>query len=247
MSADFIFGFHPVRELLRHRPGDVEEVWCAAKPGKRRAGVEELCARHGIAMNIVAADRIALRGGGQHHGQHNGFGAVVRLAEEPAKQTVVDPGFVVLAEDLQDPRNLGALLRVCESAGVARVLIRDRGSAPLTPVAVKTSAGASEWLQIDRVTNSAQEIEALKAAGYWVYGADASGVPPWQVDLTGNVVICMGGEASGLRARTRGLCDELVGLPMRGQVESLNVSTAASALLYEAVRQRLAASDSDGS
>jgi 23S rRNA (guanosine2251-2'-O)-methyltransferase len=103
----------------------------------------------------------------------------------------------------------------------------------------KVSAGASQWVEVDRVTNSAREIRTLQAAGYWVYGADPEGVPPWEIDLSGPILLCLGGEESGLRAKTRALCDGLVGLPMRGQVESLNVATAASALLYEALRQRM--------
>ena len=84
-----------------------------------------------------------------------------------------------------------------------------------------------------------QRIERLKEEGYWVYGTDPEGEPPWEVDLTGKVVLCFGGEEKGLRARTRQLCDRLIGLPMRGRVGSLNISTAAAAVLYEAVRQRM--------
>ncbi len=147
---------------------------------------------------------------------------------------------MVLLEDIQDPRNFGALLRVFEGAGVGRVLVRDRGSAQVSPVVVKTSAGAAEWLAVERVTNTANEVERLKAEGFWIYGADQRGDPPWQVDLTGKVLLCFGGEAKGLRRRTRKLCDRLLGLPMRGRIASLNVSAAAAAVVYEAVRQRTA-------
>ena len=116
--------------------------------------------------------------------------------------------------------------------------IRDRGSAPLSPVAGKASAGASEWLPLERITNSSRQIEAWKKDGYWVYGLAAGGKSPWEVDLTGRVVLCVGGEERGLRSLTRDQCDGLLGLPMRGQVESLNLVSAASAVLYEAVRQR---------
>ena len=150
---------------------------------------------------------------------------------EPAR----DRDLVVLLEDIQDPRNLGALLRVCEGAGVGRVLIRDRGAAPLTPTVVAASAGASEWLEVERVTNTVAELERLKEDGFWIYGAAEGGVPPWEIELTGPIVLCFGGEEKGLRRLTREKCDRLVGLPMRGRVESLNVATAAAALLYEAV------------
>jgi 23S rRNA (guanosine2251-2'-O)-methyltransferase len=81
-------------------------------------------------------------------------------------------------------------------------------------------------------------MERLKEEGYWVYGTDAAGEPPWEIDLTGKVVLCLGGEEKGLRSRTRQLCDRMIGLPMRGRVGSLNIATAAAAVLYEAVRQR---------
>ena len=110
----------------------------------------------------------------------------------------------------------------------------------MTAAVVKTSAGAAEWLAIDRVPNTANAISAYRDQGYWVYGADGNGDPCWDVDLTGKVVLCIGGEESGLRARTRKICDRLVGLPMQGRVESLNVATAASALLFEILRQRRA-------
>lgn len=234
MSRSFVFGFHPVREALRHRPHEVARVLISARPGKRRAEIEGLCRRHRLPFEEVQGQRLAAASDGQ---THNGFGAEVEAAASGAASGA-DPDLVVLVEDIQDPRNLGALLRVCEGAGVGRVLIRDRGSAPLSAVAAKTAAGAAEWLTIERVTNSAQEIERLQKDGYWVYGAAAGGAPPWELELTGKVVLCLGGEAEGLRDRTRKSCDALVGLPMRGRVESLNLSTAASALLYEAVRQR---------
>jgi 23S rRNA (guanosine2251-2'-O)-methyltransferase len=170
---------------------------------------------------------------------HNGMAAEIEARVPVARpKQGGDPDLVVLLEDVQDPRNLGALLRVCEGAGVGRVLIRDRGSAPLSPTVAKTSAGASEWLDVERIVNSAAEIERLKEAGFWVYGTDAGGDPPWEVDLTGRVVLCLGGEEKGLRSRTRQLCDRMLGLPMRGRVDSLNIATAAAAVLYEAVRQR---------
>ncbi|MEM9597893.1 MAG: RNA methyltransferase [Acidobacteriota bacterium] len=234
-DSSFLYGFHPIRELLRHRPHDVVEVWFAARPGKRRAEIEGLCKRHRISVRNVDPRQLDERSGG---GAHNGFAALSRI-EVSGSGPSGDPDFQLLVEDIQDPRNLGALLRVCESAGVSRVLVRDRGSAPLSATATKTSAGASEWLDIERVTNSAREIDQLKKEGFWVYGADAAGVPPWELDLTGPVLVCIGGEGTGLRERTKGLCDGLVGLPMRGKVESLNLATAASAILYEALRQRL--------
>ena len=174
-------------------------------------------------------------------GRDEAAGPAVR---EPA--AAADPDLVVLLEDVQDPRNLGAVLRVCEGAGVGQVLIRDRGSAPITPAVAKTAAGASEWLPIERITNSAATLEALKKGGFWAYGSDPGGDPPWRLDLTGKVVLCFGGEEKGLRHRTRTLCDATIGLPMRGRLASLNIATAAAAILYEALRQRLQGSVGSG-
>ena len=210
-----IYGYHPVREALRHRPHEVERVLLArGRGGGRRREIESLSRRHQVALVEVGE------------------------AEAAAAGAQRDEDLVVLVEDVQDPRNLGALMRVCEGAGVGRLLIRDRGSAPVSPVAVKASAGASEWLPSERITNSAQAIEALKKDGFWVYGVAPGGEPAWDVDLTGKVALALGGEEKGLRHRTESLCDRLVGLPMRGRVESLNLATAAAAVLYEAVRQR---------
>lgn len=231
----FLYGYHPVREALRHRPHEIARVLVSAsRTGRRREEVEDLCRRHRVPLAVVP-ERVLSQVAGA---AHNGMAAEVRQPAAAAQGEGGDPGLVVLLEDVQDPRNLGALLRVCEGAGVGRVLIRDRGSAPLSPTVAKTAAGASEWLAIERIGNAAATIEALKEEGFWVYGTDPEGDPPWKVDLTGKVVLCFGGEEKGLRALTRERCDRLLGLPMRGRVGSLNISTAAAAVLYEAVRQR---------
>lgn len=233
----FLYGYHPVREALRHRPHEVARVLVApGRSGRRREEVEELCRRHRVPVEEVPERRLRELAGPAH----NGLAAELKehASGGSGGQAGSDPELVVLLEDVQDPRNLGALLRVCEGAGVGRVVIRDRGSAPVSPTVVKTSAGASEWLAIERVPNAGAAIERLKDEGFWVYGTDPAGEPPWNIDLTGRVVLCLGGEEKGLRARTRSLCDRLVGVPMRGRVESLNVATAAAAVLYEAVRQR---------
>jgi 23S rRNA (guanosine2251-2'-O)-methyltransferase len=255
----FLYGYHPIREALRHRPHQLARVLVSAvRQGRRRQEVEDLCRRHRIPIEVVPERALAAVAGRAHNGmaaelRQGGEGAVVgpgaqkapgaREAkdglEAPGIIGAADPDLVVLLEDVQDPRNLGAVLRVCEGAGVGQVLIRDRGSAPITPSVAKTAAGASEWQSIERITNSAATLETLKEAGFWAYGSDPDGQPPWQLDLTGKVVLCFGGEEKGLRARTRSLCDATIGLPMRGRLASLNIATAAAAILYEALRQRL--------
>lgn len=233
-----LYGYHPVREALRHRPSQVARVLLATgRGGGRRREIERLARRHGVRTEEVATERLdSLVGSG-----HNGIAAEVRASAQ-ALEGGADPTLIVLVEDVQDPRNLGALLRVCEGAGVGRVLVRDKGSAPLSAAAIKTSSGAAEWLAVERVTNTVQALEGYKAQGFWTYGAAPGGKPPWEADLTGPVVLCFGGEEKGLRRRTREEVDLVLGLPMRGRVGSLNLATAAAAVLYEAVRQRELAS-----
>ncbi len=230
-----LYGFHPVREALRHRPTQIQKVWLGrARRDSREREIEELCQEHGVSCVVLPPAQLA----GLSGVVHNGFVADLHPSDASSEPTGADPGLVVLVEDVQDPRNLGALLRVCEGAGAGKVLIRDRGSAKVTPTVVKTSAGASEWLPIERITNSARTLQELKDEGFWVYGIAGEGDPVWRADLTGKVAFCFGGEAKGLRSLTRQRCDRLLGLPMRGRVESLNLATAVSAVLYEAVRQR---------
>lgn len=230
-----IYGFHPVREALRHRPHQVGQVFVGrGRRGERRRQIESLCRRHQIALLVVSDKELSRRSGGVH----NGFVAELEAIEATIPTGDRDDALVVLLEDIQDPRNLGAILRICEGAGVGRVILRDRGTATITAAVVKSAAGATEWLDLERVPNSVAAINDLKAEGFWVYGSDPQGIPPWKVDLSGKVAIFFGGEAKGLRARTRKECDGLLGLPMRGAVESLNVAAAAAAIIYEALRQR---------
>ena len=202
-----IYGFHPVREALRHRAGSVTRVLVAGgRGGRRRREVEALCRGAGVRCETVDRARLDELADG---GPHNGFLAeLAAAAGEPAAgpgNRAADPDLVVLVEDVQDPRNLGALLRVAEGAGVGRVLVRDRGSAPLSPAAVKASAGAAEWMALERVTNSAETIRRFKDDGYWVYGAAAGGAAPWDIDLSGKVLLVFGGEEKGMRRLTREL------------------------------------------
>jgi 23S rRNA (guanosine2251-2'-O)-methyltransferase len=146
---------------------------------------------------------------------------------------------VVALDQVQDPHNLGAVARSAEAAGVDGLVICGRRAAAVTPAAAKASAGAVEHLAIARVTNLAQWLAGAKDAGAWIYGAEANAESPYtQTDLTGKVVLVFGSEGKGLRRLVAERCDVLVSIPVRGRVASLNVSAAAAAVLFEAVRQR---------
>jgi 23S rRNA (guanosine2251-2'-O)-methyltransferase len=146
---------------------------------------------------------------------------------------------IVALDQVQDPRNLGAICRSAEFAGAAGVVIPERRSAEVTAVVCKASAGAVEHLEIARVRNLADWLGEARSADFWIWGADAEGdKPPWEIHLVDPTVLVLGGEGKGIRPRVASVCDGLVALPRLGAVESLNVSAAATALLFEAVRQR---------
>jgi 23S rRNA (guanosine2251-2'-O)-methyltransferase len=181
---------------------------------------------------------------------------LTRLAGSPDHQGVVaevdpypyaDPrallarpdGLLVALDQIQDPRNLGAVCRSAEAAGATGVVIPSRRSASVTAVVSKASAGAVEHLPVARVPNLADWLAIAKEAGAWVYGAQSGADTPYTgADLTGKVVLVLGSEGGGLRRRVAESCDLLVSIPIRGRVESLNVSAAAAVLLFEAARQR---------
>jgi 23S rRNA (guanosine2251-2'-O)-methyltransferase len=146
---------------------------------------------------------------------------------------------LVALDQVQDPRNLGAVCRSAEFAGAAGVVIPERRSAEVTAVACKASAGAVEHLDVARVRNLADWLAEAKAAGFWIWGGDAEGSQaPWEADLSGPTILVLGGEGKGLRPRVASACDGLLALPRLGKIDSLNVSAAAAALLFEAARQR---------
>jgi 23S rRNA (guanosine2251-2'-O)-methyltransferase len=150
-------------------------------------------------------------------------------------------GLILALDQVQDPRNLGAACRSAEVAGVTGVVITERRSAAVTPAACKASAGAVEHLELARVTNLANWLGEAREAGYWIWGAAGEeGSPPWEVDLTGPTILVLGSEGKGLRPRVRSFCDGIVSIPQYGRTGSLNVSAAATAILFEAVRQRAA-------
>lgn len=158
---------------------------------------------------------------------------------DPAGLLSADDALVIALDEVQDPHNLGAICRVAEVAGCAGVVIPERRSADVTPAVCKASAGAVEHLAIAKVRNLADFLTDAKRDGAWIYGADAAGIPYGQPDYGGKVVLVLGAEGKGIRPRVAGACDELIALPARGQVESLNVSTAAAALVYGILQFRV--------
>ena len=220
-----VYGRNPVREALRGRRA-VERVWAA--PGAAREDWHS-----GVRVEQAdAAELERLCGSPEHQGicaetaAYPYADAAALLAREDA--------IVVCLDEVQDPHNLGAVCRVAEAAGAAGVVIPARRAADVTPAACKASAGAVEHLAVARVGNLANWLGEAKSQSAWVYGAQAGAeaVPYDRPDYRGKVVLVLGSEGRGLRPRVAAACDQLVALPQRGMVESLNVATAAAALVY---------------
>ena len=226
----FLYGRNAVREALRGRRR-VSRVW-AVRGAAREPWLE------GVPHTVVEPGRIEeLCGSPEHQGvcaETEGYpyvGAAELLHREDA--------LVLCLDQVQDPRNLGAVCRVAECAGAAGVVIPDRRSAEVTPAAAKASAGAVEHLKVARVGNVADWLIEAKDQGAWVYGASAGEVVPYdRPDYRGRVVLVLGSEGRGLWPRVAKVCDELIALPIRGRVESLNVSAAAAALVYGILQRR---------
>ena len=242
-GAHWVYGVHAVKALLERRP---EAVVSAALLRGSRAGtlpvIERALAARGIPVEYLdrgALDKLTR--GGTHQGvavRTSGLGEIgIRELEALALERGRALRLLVL-DQIQDPRNLGACLRTADAAGVDAVVIPRSRSAKLTPVAVKAAAGAAETVRLARVGNLASTLHWLKEAGVWIVGADAD-TPRSLHDaqLDAPIAVVVGGEGRGLRRLTRELCDEIVGIPMRGTVASLNVSVATAILLFELDRQ----------
>ncbi len=225
-----IYGRNPVREALRGRRA-VRRVW--ATPQAARAFGE---------AEVMAAEEIAARCGSD---AHQGVCAEVdRYPYAHAADLLRErEPFLVALDEVTDPQNLGAVCRTAEVAGVTGIVIPERRSADVTPAVCKASAGAVEHLPIARVRNLADFLKDAKDTGAWTYGAAADAGTSYRgPDYRGGVVLVLGAEGKGLRPRVASMCDELVALPVRGRLDSLNVSAAAAVLMYEILHQRL---DSD--
>ncbi|HEY2602457.1 MAG TPA: 23S rRNA (guanosine(2251)-2'-O)-methyltransferase RlmB [Thermoleophilaceae bacterium] len=224
-----VYGRNPVREALRGRR-PVKRVW--ATP--RAAGEEWLA---GLDVQAASDEELErLSGSPDHQGICADAGPYPYA--EAGTLLGAEDALIVCLDQIQDPRNLGAICRVAECAGAAGVVIPERRSAEVTPVVCKASAGAVEHLPVARVRNVADWLGEAKQAGAWVYGASADGIPYERPDYRGRVVLVLGSEGRGLRPRVESSCDELVALPMRGRIESLNVSAAAAALIYGVLQFR---------
>jgi 23S rRNA (guanosine2251-2'-O)-methyltransferase len=228
-----IYGVRPVTEALRGGRREVSEVLDSTGNSE----VAQAAKAAGVPVKKVSRARVGeLARGAVHQGVAARVGPYPYVDLEDLL-AASDP-LVVVLDGVTDPHNLGAVMRVAEGAGASGVVIPKDRAAGVTPAAVKASAGASEHVPVARVTNIRRAIDRMKEAGLWVYAAEAGGTSYTELDLTGPVGLVLGSEGKGVRRLVREGCDGSVSIPMRGAVESLNVSVAAAVLLYEAGRQR---------
>ena len=238
---NLICGINPVVEALHAGSRHFDRLLVVK--GLRNRRVSEAIAqagRLGIPLRFEARETLDRMAGGL---PHQGLIAVVSAKPVVTLDAVLDeartPALVLLLDGVEDPRNLGAILRTADAAGADGVLLPERHSAGLSETVSRASAGGIEHVKVARIGNVSQAIDALKQRGVWVVGLDASGTERWDaVDYRRPIALVLGGEGRGIRRLVREHCDHLVSLPLFGHVGSLNVSVVAGIALYEAVRQR---------
>ena len=246
-KTDRIFGIHPLMEALQGERS-VERIYIAK--GRGGGAVEDLirlARSKGVPLHFEpreVLDRIV--GNTKHQGvmglaAAKAYGTIDEILERASKQGEA-PAVLVL-DGVEDPRNLGAILRTADAAGFHGVITPQRRAAGLTETVAKVSAGALEYVAVARVVNMTQALETLKASGLWIYGLDPGAEKNYlEIDYRGPVAIVVGAEGEGISRRVLSACDERVRLPMKGRVASLNVSVAVGVMAYEILRQRTSGS-----
>ena len=239
-----VYGLHAVQAALEHEPERVRVVWLEQGRQDRRArAIEEAARIAGARLERVPREVLERRAAGARH-----QGVVAEVRDAPARDEtelpallagLAEPPFLLILDGVQDPHNLGACLRTADAAGVHAVIAPKDRACGLTGTVRKVAAGAVETVPFFAVTNLARTLRALKEAGIWLVGTDVDAETDlFAADLTGPLALVLGAEGRGLRRLTREACDTLIALPMRGHVQSLNVSVATGICLYEALRQR---------
>lgn len=227
-----VYGRNPVREAIRG-PRTVARVWAT-----KNASREPWLVDAGMPLEVVAAEEIESRCGSPSHQGVCAEVSAFRYADA-GELLASEAPLIVALDQVQDPQNLGSIVRTAECAGASGVVLPERRSATVTSAVCKASAGAVEYLPVAQVRNIADFLSEAKSTGLWCYGADAGAPMSYDaVDFAGGVVLVLGSEGRGLRPRVSATCDALVSLPLRGRIESLSVSAAAAVLLYAAASAR---------
>ena len=241
-EKDVIFGRNSVAEAIKSgRP--LDSVMVAR--GDRSGSIPKIVAdakKAGIVIKEVDPKKLDFICGHNNHQGIAAFGAVKEYSTvEDIFATAEERGeapFIIICDEIEDPHNLGAIIRTAEAAGAHGVIIPKRRSASLSFTVAKTSAGAVEFMHVARVTNIPQTIDELKKRGVWVYCADMDGEPFYKSNLKGSIALVIGSEGNGVGRLVKEKCDVTLSMPMKGKINSLNASVAAGILMYEVSRQR---------
>lgn len=236
---NLIYGKNAVTETLTSGR-DVDTVY--VQKGAAMGKIVALAKKNGVVIKEVSDEKLTAMCGTPKHGgtaaelaaaAYSSVEDILAAAEERGK-----PPFIIIADEIEDPHNLGAIIRTAEAAGADGVIIPKRRSASLNATVFKTSAGAAAWLRVARVPNLVDTMKRLKEKGVWIYGMEADGTPYDKADLSGAVALVIGSEGFGLGRLVRENCDMILSLPMFGKVNSLNASVSAGILMYEVVKRR---------
>ena len=239
-----MFGWHAVEAVLKREPERLQQVWIqTGRQDKRVKSITDTLDSLGVKWKVVHRKELDERVSGVHQGVVAAVSESREWTEDDllAQLAVSDkPPFLLVLDGVTDPHNLGACMRTADAVGVQAVIVPKDKSASLTPVARKVACGAAETVPFVRVTNLARFLRSLQEQGVWLIGtAGEADATLYQADFKGPVALVMGAEGKGMRRLTREHCDQLINIPMLGQVDSLNVSVATGVCLYEALRQRL--------
>jgi 23S rRNA (guanosine2251-2'-O)-methyltransferase len=241
---EVLYGLHPVEEAVRSGSRRLDCVLLARdRSDARLENLAEACRAAGVRVSLESRDHLTRIG---RTDAHQGAVALVRDRAVLTIEDLLTPKtspqqhrFFLALDGIEDPHNLGALLRTADGAGVDGVILPERRSAPVSATVAKTSAGASEYVRIARVTNLVRALEQMKKSNIWVIGLDERGSPDYaDFDFRTDCVLVLGREGAGLHELVKKTCDHLLRIPMAGRVSSLNVSVAGAVVMYEAMRQR---------
>lgn len=240
---EVLYGLHPVEEAIRSGSRRLDHVIVSReRKDERLEAMIQLCRSQGVRVSIEPKEQLTRLA---KTDAHQGILALVKEREFLTVEDLMRPKpdgeyrFFLALDGVEDPHNLGALIRTADGAGVDGVILPERRSAPVTGTVAKTSAGASEHVRIARVTNLVRSLEQLKQKNVWVLGLDERGSPDYMdFDFKTDCVLVLGREGAGLHDLVKKTCDHLLRIPMAGMVSSLNVSVAGAVVMYEAMRQR---------
>ena len=237
---NLICGRNPVLEALKSE-SSIDTIYINGEGGIL-GKIRSMAKSNGVVVKDVSSQKLDQM---TDNASHQGVAATIACAEYVTVEDILEISekkgtspFIIICDEIEDPHNLGAIIRTAEAAGADGVIIPKRRSASLNSTVHKTSAGAASWVPVARVSNLASAIDKLKDNGVWIYGTDASGENYDGVDLKGSIALVIGSEGFGMGRLIKEKCDFLLKLPMNGKITSLNASVAAGIFMYEAVRQR---------